>query len=534
MLIKIPNLITLVIIVPSLISCIQVNLNNEHIDRIIDNVEELTHYHPNLADSILNEVQEKYHQKYLANYYPRLIYLDGLLYYKQGFIDSSLIKIELSINEAINISDIETQAKCQLLLGWISEGLGQWEQAKINYYNCLDIFQNSNNLNVGLASFGLARCKYYLKDEYQTDLENGTNLISKYGSKEHVLQSNYISTLLKKDFNKSDFRTLNKLAEEFISIGLENNAANIYKNLAIKYQSANEMDSAIICINKGLNCNFSNSPEISELPALLQIKGALLYMNKSYHEALQFSHEALEYYSQFNLEARKYYAYHYIHKSEYALGNLYNAYHYSNKALKVYKKNKTISKSRLAKVMEISSQIKKLESENNNLRFEHKISILSSVLALTVLLTISYAFLKRYQTNQNKIKIKNSELQKLMDGMNEKILMQRKLGKEYEVNKNKKIKTLADQFDECYYETISKVLTTYPSLTKVEARYGLMFSLGLSNDVISSILSVQKSTIRKAKHRLKEKLELDESEELNEYFKKHIVTPKRSLKSITK
>ncbi len=46
-----------------------------------------------------------------------------------------------------------------------------------------------------------------------------------------------------------------------------------------------------------------------------------------------------------------------------------------------------------------------------------------------------------------------------------------------------------------------------------------MFSLGLSNDTICQILGVQSSAIRKAKQRIRQKLDLGTNIDLEEFFK---------------
>lgn len=241
----------------------------------------------------------------------------------------------------------------------------------------------------------------------------------------------------------------------------------------------------------------------------------------NFNEASAYLQKALELYDKYNLIERKYYAYTYLRRIAVKRKNYHLAYEYFEKAADALRQTRSIDKARVAKLMEISSDIHQLKALIAKLKLQRKISILLMVLGLIIIFLIIRLIIKSNELKQERLRRKNTELQNLVIGMNEKILMQRRLGNSFETpnSTSKTISTLCDKFDESYRETLNLFLMEYKMLTNSEARYVLMFALGLNNDTICAVQSVQKSAVRKAKQRICNKLSIAPNQDLEVYFK---------------
>lgn len=484
-------------------------------------IESLLYYHPKQAEIKLDSLHVTISPKEYQQHTAYILYLQGFLLYQKGMLDSTITTLDQSLTAFVNLEDLVGQGKCHLLLGWVAEGLGQWEQAKINYYSTLNFLDGQTTLIAGLAYLGIARCKFYLNEAVADEIKKSNQLLLKTGSDNHRIHGRYISTLLKKDFSRDDIEKLKAIAADFVSAGLNNNAANAYKNVAIKYQEIDEIDTALLYIDKAIVCNMDIYPGVSEAPALYQVKGMLYYLEHNNELAITYLLKALELYDKYKLEERKYYAYTYLRRIAVENKNYTLAYGYSEKASLAQKRIHTINKARVAKLMEISFNVHQLEALISQLKRQRKISILLMVLGLTIIFLFVRLIIKGNELKQEKLRRKNTELQNLVIGMNEKILMQRRLGISYETSSldNKTLKTLSYKFDESYRETLNFFLLEYETLTNSEARYALMLALGLNNDTICAVQSVQKSAVRKAKQRICNKLNIAPDQDLEVYFK---------------
>ncbi|WP_289053269.1 helix-turn-helix transcriptional regulator [Carboxylicivirga marina] len=145
---------------------------------------------------------------------------------------------------------------------------------------------------------------------------------------------------------------------------------------------------------------------------------------------------------------------------------------------------------------------------------------MASIIGLLFISLVAYYIINRNKKRQLKIKAKNKDLHNLVVGINEKLRMQKRIGIEHDsISNHKKNKlTLSENFDLCYQESYQAILNEYPQLTKADARYALMFALGMSTEAICQIQSVQSSTVRKAKSRVREKLNLSKDSKLEDYF----------------
>lgn len=484
-----------------------------------DTIENLMHYYPSLAENKLDSLTS------ISAIHCQLDvdYIKSFLLYRKGNIDSSLVAVEACLKGYVINNNMEGQAKCKLLLGWISESIGQYEQAKINFYSSLNTSPKKSIQTVH-SIHGIARCKFYLNESIDDELKQVDKILIDINNKEYNLYSKFLSTILNNNFQEKDIQDLLSLSIEFQELGLESNAANIIKSVALKYSDYNKLDSAIISINKGIALNTSNPYGFSILPALYQIKGSVYYKKNELDSASHYLNKALQLYDAHSLHDRKYYSYTLLRKIAFDKKEYIKAYDLLDKALQSEKKSKSITKARIAKLIEISSGINILSTNLEKLKFQQKTTVLLVFIGLLGTAFAFYIVTKNNREKTRKANNKNKELHSLVIALNEKVLLQKRYGRTFDAtNQSSKTLTLAEKFDKCYNETLKSMSDEYSSLSNTECRYALLFGMDFGDDAICSIQSVQKATVRKARQRIRTKLSLAADINLNVFFNKSLV-----------
>lgn len=74
------------------------------------------------------------------------------------------------------------------------------------------------------------------------------------------------------------------------------------------------------------------------------------------------------------------------------------------------------------------------------------------------------------------------------------------------------------RFKTIYPDLIINLRNTYPELTAAEQRLFLLIKLKFSTREISDILGISKESVRKARYRLKRKLNLDKKDNLIQFI----------------
>nr|WP_321450699.1 hypothetical protein [uncultured Carboxylicivirga sp.] len=479
-------------------------------------VEELIFYHPQKAEIKLDSILQIPHSKESAN----IKYLQGFLLYQKGQIDMTIQQIDKAQKKFIMNKDKEGQGKCQYVLAIIAEGLGQWEQAKSNYLSAIQLISN-NSTYIGLSYFGLARCNYYLEANFANYLIKGKKILEQLNNKELTLYSNYINIILTDNFQKSDICQLHKIIQEYENLKLNNNAAGIYKSISLKYYSYNEIDSAILMINKGINTCSEIFPGISDLPSLHQLKGVMFLKKGKKDSAKYYLNLTLKDYDRYKIYDRKYFAYKSLSKLALEDKNYKEAYNLLNKAYKAENKNKTITKARTAMILESNININQLQNKLLKSDLHKKLFLFTFIFIIIIAIIFIQALIRVNKNNLNQIKNKNNELHRLIASFNEKVLTNKKRENGSKILQDiPKLETLSYQFDECYKETFKLLSLEFPQLSTTECRYALLFSLRYSDETISSILCVQRSTVRKTRQRIREKLQINNVTNLHEHFAK--------------
>ncbi|WP_430816355.1 hypothetical protein [Carboxylicivirga sp. RSCT41] len=502
-------------------SFLELSAQNTIAEKISD-IERLLYYYPKQAEKKLLKLNQHLSLNEKSQYKNDIQLLEAFLFYQQGEPDSALITIQQTLSRFITDNNIEGQAKCHLIMAWVSEGLGYWDQAIINYYKCTDLLNNQSSIYTGIANIGVARCNRYSRRDYTKTLTKGIQQLKEKGSYPHQLFADFSYWSILQPNHSETIGKLENIANKYLELNLNNKAANSYRGIAYILKQRGQIDSAEVYVDKGLSIlNDSSYPGISKMPVLLQFKGTLRYMKKDYHNAEQYLYQSIAAYDKYNIDERKHYPYLLLCRIDTINNNYQLAFEHLSKATKYQNRAISKQKQRLALVLEISAEVDNLKADIKDLKWQRTIVTLIAIIGFLLFTLLVYYLINLYKKRQRRIRAKNRELHNLIVGMNEKILLQKRLGVNTETIPagNITIQTLSDHFDICYHETYQTLLTDYPQLSRADSRYALMFSLGMSTDAICQIQSVQKSTVRKAKFRIREKLDLDATTDLEQFFK---------------
>ncbi len=484
-------------------------------------------------DSIRNSVSEDFYNK--KSGYFDFIHAQLLFYNLE--LDSSLIYLEKTLSYFTLYENDKWLSKCQLLLGRVAEVSGLMEQAKINYYESIKLSENQHNVDLGFAYVGLARCKRALKENCKEELNMGVKYLTESDHIEAKLFGEFMDQLFDLDSNNAPER-LNEIAQKYLQHNMYERVVNVYKVIASSYHAQLNFDSAHMYCDKAIDlCEKKNVGKVI-IPALYQFKGVLYYKQKQYNVAEVYFKQSLGLYKSHNQTNRMLYTYNYMHKIDLAKEHYLKAYEDLKEYLSILQETTSDEKMRYAKVLEVNNKVELMKSQLEQLKIKKKASefMLYLVLVITIALLCGVAvYVYLYQKNKKaKIEELNKEFHNLLIGIGEKQLLEHRLS--HSVKKNRKIEEelensfsnengdIGDSFDSCYMETINLFTDSFPQLTKTEVRYAVMICLKLPIEVIAKVQNVQPGSIRKAKQRIRTKLNVSDNLEsyLQEYREKKI------------
>ncbi|MDE5417943.1 hypothetical protein L3049_07975 [Labilibaculum sp. DW002] len=497
------------------------NCQNQ-IENQISIIEDKLYFHPAEGEMMLEDLISKTGKDEFEKYYGQVNFLFGLLAYKKAEQDNAIDYLEKALITFVNNENELYQGKAQLILGWLAERIGYWQQSKIHYYKVIDLVNKKNKREQGLAYLGLARCKNYLREAKGNDLQKGTGLLNSMEVKEYSLYAEFLNLLIKKSNNETPGKLLN-IADEYEKLDLYTNAASVYKVLAQHSKKLREWNVAHNYLDKALGLAISDYPSTSLLPSLFQLKGLVYFYQGDYEDARLSLNKSLTLSEEYNQDFSKYYAYKALCRIDTLMGDYKSGFTHLVKANENHRSNDRKAEKQLARLMETSLNLITLEEENTRLKSQTK-NILLMLLGAVVVLFFSFSIIGLKFKLKNKEKLEKAKekklaLQSLLVGLGEKRSL---LGyKENALELQKRMDTNSlfhDDFEECYPESINKIESAYPQLTRSDARYAVMFSLKLPDDVIAEIKNVNPDSIRKTKFRMRKKLSLETGCDLGHFF----------------
>ncbi|SMO54053.1 hypothetical protein SAMN06265379_102359 [Saccharicrinis carchari] len=510
--------------------------DNEVVLNAFSEMDFNTVYYPQKASLQLDSIINSFNNSEKLTYKGHIEYIRAQLFYNQMEVDSSLYYVEDAISYFTDEEDKEWLARCQFLLGRIAETTGLYEQAKINYYETIKLSETSEERMVGFAYIAVARCMMTLSEDYEAEVIKGVEILKESPHEEVQLYA---------DFMEQYFRLmepdtpgkLNVIANKYLDKKVYNRAVNVYKIVASSYHAQQEYDSAHLYCDKAIQISEEYNVGHLILPALYQFKGVLYFKQKKYKTANDFFDMSLDLYAKFNQHNRMLYTYNYLHQIDLAQNDYKKAYSNLHKYIDLVEKTTSSEKIRMAKVLEINNKVGLMKGQLAQMKIEKKASefMLYLVLLITAVILVGVAiYVYLYQKNKKaKIEELNKEFHNLLIGIGEKQLLEHRLStpsqskkrstsrltKELNVNGMSE-EDLSDNFDSCYMETIGLLTGAFPQLTRTEVRYAVMICLKLPMEVISKVQNVQPASIRKAKQRIRTKLNV--SCNLDIYLQQHL------------
>ena len=521
----------------------------EVVVRLFEEIDFKSIYYPKKAqeqfDSLLYVSSLNFQKKY-KGYFD---FIRAQVLYNNMRLDSSLVCVESSISFFANKQKKEWLSRSQYLLGKIAETTRLYEQAKINYYEAIGIDDSDNN-RTGSAYIGIARCKMVLSESFQAEMETGLKLLRKENVLEAVFYADLMEQYFSLDSNNAPFK-LKELAGKYIVHKSYNRAVNVYKLIASSYNAKENIDSAHVYCDKAIDLSDREDVGRLVLPALYQFKGVLYYKQEKYNIADVYFKRSLELYKRNGQSNRMMYTYDYLHRIDVAKDNYRNAYFNLQEYIDLVEKTTSSEKVRIAKVLEINNKIDLMKGQLAQLETEKRASEFMLYLVLviaTVILAGVGVYIYLYQKGRKaKIAELNKEFHNLLIGIGEKQLLEYRLNNEQSEDVEEKDvpkadakimpevegvrpfwdveeEELGDSFDSCYMETINLFKRSFPQLTRTEVRYAVMICLRLPMEVIAKVQNVQSPSIRKAKQRIRVKLNVVDSLEdyLQEFRERQI------------
>ncbi len=517
---NVQRVLTIFFFLIPLIAFSQNKQNDLNLDQLFSELEFNATYYPEKAKLDLDSIKLSITEIDAYKYNGYLNYSEALLLFSDLEMDSSLVFIEKAMSLFSVSENSKWLAKSQILLGQIAEISGLYEQAKINFYEALALTGNES-VDAGFAYVSIARCNRVLKENFEEELNLGVRILKESEKKEIQFFARFMELLFVLSEEDTP-KKLNELAKEYLDLKLYLRAASVYKVIASSYYSNEKYKDA----NKycDMAINLCESHKIGDLikPALYQFKGVLFYRQKKYDTAEDYLNKSLGLYQQINQQHRMLYAYSFLHKIDLAKNDYIKAYEDLNTYQELLEETKSFENARMAKVLEVNNKLDLLKSQLVKLKVEKKAS--EFILYLVIVITISilsavgfYVYL--YQKNKRKkIEELNKEFHNLLIGIGEKQLLEHRLSHDKKLLEKQRDEfniangssgNIVDSFDTCYMETINLFTKSFPQLTKTEVRYAVMLCLKLPTEVISKVQNVQPSSIRKAKQRIRTKLNVE-------------------------
>jgi tetratricopeptide (TPR) repeat protein len=496
--------------------------SNQICEKELAVIEEKLYFYPKEGeaklDSLILILPEKEQEKIDAE----LNFLKGVLAYKKAEVDRSISFLEKALVYFVNNDNKVYQAKSQLILGWLAERIGYWDQAKINYYTVIDLVDDTSPRELGMGYLGIARCKMYAKENKSYELEKGVELVKSLGKEEYLLYAEYLFLIIGDNTSQTPSK-LNEIAEKYIELGLKSNASAVYKSLASYYKRKKTYDTSLTFVNKALLLGDTWYPATSLNPSLLHFKGILYFLKNENDRARKYLQLAIEHSDKYNQPYVMQYVYNSLFKIDTLEGDFKTGVINLSLARKNEKQMMNKSKIHLAKLMEVSTNMKVLEDENKRLKQKRNNIIIFSVCMFIVLLSsflgINYRRRLKNKEGLEKEKEKQQAFQNLLVGLGEKRLLTAHNKQTLEkIKQGAMISNAYGDFEECYPESIKKIENEYPQLSSSDVRYAVMFALGLSDHVIAEIRNMNPDSIRKTRLRMRKKLNLESGADLKLFF----------------
>jgi tetratricopeptide (TPR) repeat protein/DNA-binding CsgD family transcriptional regulator len=488
-----------------------------HPDKFLKTIEEKAYYYPQQAETMLDSLMSIDSLQIKKDQPGELAFLRGFLAYHKGDSDKALNYLDTALLTFIRNESSDGQAKCHLLMGWITEADKFHEQAVIYFYETIRLLNVQPSANAGLAYLGIARCKKILNEPFETELDKGLEYLRSTGKTEFLLYAKFTSNTLDMDGQGSENRLL-EITDQYKALGLSNNVSTVYKVLANHYYVKHQLDSAHFYVDKAILSYDNSYPGESLIPALHQMKGLFYSGQKNFVQAREEYELALKLYEISGQVARSTFAYNSLYHLDFREGNYKSATENLSKVLELEKVSGLKEKQRMAKLLEITSGINQLNQEIAKVKKQKRLMLFTILFLGAIMTILIISALNFLRVRALKKRMINAEFQILLSSNFEKELALQHLNKikanTLTIHEAQSLPNIEDRYPRLF----GLVSRTTGPLSHSERIFAFMLAIGHSNEAIAAYFNVEPSSLRKTRQRIREKLKLEKGIELRCYF----------------
>ncbi|WP_025742515.1 tetratricopeptide repeat protein [Aquimarina pacifica] len=487
----------------------------------------------------------------------------GILDHYQGKTDSALEIMETNIQVFKNLNDSLRLGNTYHMIGSIFESKGYYTIALENMLKALKIHRavkDDFRIAEDLSQIG---SNYQALEEHQKAIETFTESYSIFNKEENTQKIAFVQNAIgfsNLALNKYDAaeKNFNLALETSIDQGYKANIARAYVNLGNLEYSKHKYTKSLDFLTKGYTLWESISSPNSEADALFFMGRAAL-ADKKYQKSIQFLNKSIQLGDSINDPRILSKAY--LHKSI-ALENL----NYYKESLENFKKTKvfsdtlfTLENRKATKELQIIYETEKKEqqivlqkNEINLLEQKVKINNLQRILLVVGLVVLLLIFSLSFYAFRQKIKHNRLEKEKVANELafkkreltthalhlakkNEVLEEVKQKAKNLKISENNSndyhqlIQTInfdlqddnnwekfSRYFEQVHTNFNSNVKNKYPNVTPNELRLLALLKMNLSSKEIANILNISPEGIKKARYRLRKKLNITTEESLQD------------------
>lgn len=483
------------------------------------------------------------------------------LYSQKNIYDSALLHAEVALSLFDETGNKEASLWPLKILGYAYLDLGQQEKALAEHLKGLKIAEDAGN-KFEVASFlnaiGNSYRKYrdsksaiaYLERalEVSKDLDEG-------GSLPKQIFSNLALAYDLADQMEKSVDLLKSVLSDFELTTYD--SSKIYTNIARSYIRMHSYDSALkyldlgIPLRKRIGSPNHNAYAYKEY-ATLYAETNQFDKSITYGELVREIGEELE--NSGHLED----AYRNLREAYYGAGDYKKSTEYGKKYIKVFWKRYNSEKRRI--ITEMDTKYQTVQKENAIMKLEAQKAkdqktktqlagaIVLIVLITAFVLTLFKNSIDKQKTakkmaetqlslNKKELQVKEQQLSHFVQVIQEKNHMVEQLENQITLSaacENEKLATIdkltktiilteedwlefKSIFENVYDNFFTKVRSLQPSITSSEMRLTALMKLNLSTKEISNLLGISPDSVTKTKYRVKKKLELEDTRELEEF-----------------
>lgn len=483
------------------------------------------------------------------------------LYSQKNIYDSAVLYAEVALSLFDETGNKEASLWPLKILGSAYLDLGQQEKALAEYLKGLKIAEDTSN-KIEVASFlnaiGNSYRKYKDSKSAIAYLERALDLSKSIDYEKSLPKQIFSNLALAYDMAEQKEKSIDLLKSVLSDFELTTyDSSKIYTNIARSYIRMHNYDSALKYLDLGIPLRERiGSPNHN---AYAYKEYATLYaetnqFDKSitYGELVREIGEELE--NSGHLED----AYRNLREAYYGAGDYKKSTEYGKKYIKVFWKRYNSEKRRI--ITEMDTKYQTVQKENEIVKLEAQKAIdektktqLAGIIVLIVVIAIFLSLQfknsiekqksakKMAETqlslNKKELQVKEQQLSHFVQVIQEKNHIVEQLENQITLSaacENEKLATIDKLtktiilteddwlefkaiFENVYDNFFTKVKSLQPSITSSEMRLTALMKLNLSTKEISNLLGISPDSVTKTKYRVKKKLALEDTRELEEF-----------------